>query len=215
MTPGLRRPILLLLRMTILGKKPAEVAGWAAAILFLGWGLPSIMGIVYTDPLLHLTYAGLTILFASPIVVERVYVDGQNVWLHVRDGVRFAMLSFLLMIAVDSLRAYRASGGNLLPEPGHIGRTAVIALAFAVFGAGVSAALASRVTRARTATQILRTGFLLALAGVVYGLRHIGADLQFELMSMVQPGGGWGMLTMVCGALMAAGVGLARLARAR
>ena len=201
--------------MTILGRKPAEVAGWAAAILFLGWGLPSIMGIVYTDPLLHLTYAGLTVLFASPMVVERVYADDRNVWRHVRDGVRFAMLSFLLMIAVDSLRAYRASGGNLLPEPGHIGRTAVMALAFAVFGAGVSAALAMRVTRARTATQILRTGFLLALLGVVYGLRHIGADLQFELMSMVQPGGGWGMLGMVCGALLAVGMGSARLAQAR
>ncbi len=198
--------------MTLFGRKPVEVAAWAAAILFLGWLLPSIMGVVYTDPLLHLTYAGLTVLFAAPLVVDRVYVDGQGVWRHVQAGVRFAMLSFLLMMALDAVRAYRASGGNLWPEPGHVGRVALVALAFAVFGAGLSAAVAARVTRAQTARQILRTGFLLALAAVIYGLRHVGADLQFQLMTMLQPGGGVGMLAAVCVALVAAGLGLARTA---
>ena len=201
--------------MTILGRKPAEAAAWAAAILFLGWVLPTIMGVVYTDPLLHLTYAGLTVLFAAPLVVDRVYMDSSGVWRHMQAGVRFAMVSFLLMMAVDSARVYRASDGNLRPEPAHIGRVALVALGFAIFGAGASAALASRVTRAQTARQILRTGFLVALAAVIYGLRHVGADLQYELVSMVQPGGGWGMLMAVCGGLAAAGVGLGRLAQGR
>ncbi len=201
--------------MTILGRNPADVAAWAGAILFLGWLLPSLVGVVYTDPLLHLTYAGLTVLFASPLVADRVCMDNQNVWRHVREGVRFAMLSFALMMTVDAVRANRASGGNLWPEPGHVGRVAMVALAFAVFGAGVSAALALRVNRARTARQILRTGFLLALAGVVYGLRHIGTEWQFQLMTMVQPGGGWAMLAAVCGVFLVAGAGLARMARRR
>ena len=201
--------------MTILGRKPIEVAAWVAALVLLGWVLPSLMGVVYTDPLLHLAYAGLTVLFAAPLVVDRVYVDGPAVWRHVQAGVRFAMVSFLLIMALDALRANRASGGQLWPEPGHVGRVALVALGFAVFGSGLSAALASRVTRAKTARQILRTGFLLALAATVYGLRHVGADLQFQLMTMVQPGGGWLTLAIVCGALLAAGAVLTRTAQSR
>ena len=150
-----------------------------------------------------------------PLVVDRVYVDGPAVWRHVQAGVRFAMVSFLLIMALDALRANRASGGQLWPEPGHVGRVALVALGFAVFGSGLSAALASRVTRAKTARQILRTGFLLALAATVYGLRHVGADLQYQLMTMVQPGGGWLTLAIVCGALLAAGAVLTRTAQSR
>jgi hypothetical protein len=197
--------------MTIVGRKPIEVAVWLAAIGFLGWVLPSIMGVVYTDPLLHLTYAGLTVLFAAMVVVERVYVDDKNVWTHMLAGVRFAMLSFLLLMAVDTIRANRASGGQMWPDAGHVVRVTAIAFAFAVFGSGLSAALAARVTRAATAKQILRTGFLLTLAALIYGSRHF-AGLDFLLMQMVQPGGGWGMLTMACGALIASGFGLGRMA---
>jgi hypothetical protein len=184
--------------MMLWGRKPVEVIAWVVAILFLGWLLPSIMGVVYTDPLLHLTYAGLTVLFAAPMVVDQVYLDPKSVWRHMQAGVRFAMVSFLLIMAVDALRANRASGGNLWPEPGHVGRVAMVALAFSIFGAGASAALASQVTRAKTARQILRTGFLLLLAASVYGLRSVGGDWRFQLMTMVQPDGGWAMLAGVC-----------------
>ncbi len=194
---------------TIFGRKPAEVAAWAAALLFLGWLLPSLMGVVYTDPLLHLTYAGLTVLFASPLVADRVYEDPRGIWRHMLAGVRFAMLSFFLMMAIDAVRANRASGGNLWPEAGHVARAALIALGFAVFGSGLSAALATRVTRARTARQILRTGFLVGLAGVIFGLRRMGADTQYELMTMMQPGGGLPMLALVTGTLLTAGAAAA------
>ena len=199
------------MEMTILGRKPSEVAAWVAAIGFLGWVLPSIMEVVYTDPLLHLTYAGLTVVFAAMVVVDRVYADGKNVWPHMLAGIRFAMLSFLLLMALDTIRANRASGGQLGPEAGHVVRITAVAVAFAVFGSGLSAALAARVTRARTAKQILRTGFLLTLAGLIYGSRHFGAGLDYFLIGMVQPGGGWLVLAGVCAVLVAAGVGLARL----
>ena len=194
---------------TILGRKPVEVAAWAGALVFLGWFLPGIMGVVYTDPLLHLTYAGLTVLFASPLVADRAFADPGGTWRHMATGVRFGMLSFLLMMFIDGVRANRASGGHLWPEAGHVVRVTVLAFAFAVFGSGLSAAIAVRVNRARTARQILRTGFLLALAGVVFGLRRLGEDAQFELMSMTQPGGGLQTLVLATVLLLASGAALA------
>src|SRR5262245_37016396 len=119
--------------MTILGRKPLELAIWLAAIVFLGWILPSLMGVVYTNPLLHLTYAGLTVLFAAPLVVDRVYVDNKRTPQHIIAGVRFAMLSFLLMMVFDVIRTNRAAGGGVWPGSGHVIRVTVLALAFAIF----------------------------------------------------------------------------------
>jgi hypothetical protein len=59
---------------------------------------------------------------------------------------------------------------------------------------------------------MLRTGFLLVLAGTIFGLRHGGADLQFRLISMLQPGGAWGLLAVLFVVLILAGLGLARTA---
>lgn len=201
------------MEMTILGRKPLEVAAWAAALVFLGWVLPSMMGVVYTDPLMHLTYAGLTVVFAAMVVVDRVYVDSKNVPAHMLAGVRFAMLSFLLLMALDTIRGNRASGGGW-PEAGHVVRVTAVAAAFAVFGSGLSAALAARVTRPGTAKQILRTGFLLTLAALIYGSRHF-VGLDFLMTRMVQPGGGVLALAAVCGVLVVAGAGLGRSALLR
>ncbi len=198
--------------MTIFGRKPLDLAIWAAALVFLGWILPSLMGVVYTNPLLHLAYAGLTVLFAAPLVVDRVYVDAKGTWSHAVEGIRFAMLSFLLMMLLDAIRANRAAGGGVWPQAGHVVRVTLLAFAFAVFGAGLSAALGARVNRARTAKQMLRTGFLLSLAALIYGWRRFGAGLDFVLTGMVDPGGDWLPLVLACVVLLAIGLGLARSA---
>lgn len=192
--------------MRILGRTPVELAIWVAALVFLGWILPSWMGVGSANPLLHLTYAGLTVLFAAPLVVDRAYVDPKRARHHVIEGVRFALLSFLLLMLIDGIR------GGRFPAVGHGVRVTLLALAFAIFGAGLAATLGSRVTRARTAKQTLRTGFLLLLAIVVYAWRRYGAGLDFLLMDLVSPGGDLAPVAIACAVLMGGGVLMTRAA---
>lgn len=199
-------------------RKWIEWGAWAIALVLLGWGLPKLLGVVYADTLLNLTYAGLTILFAAPIVADRVFADrGRSLFplylhRHLASGAAFGFLSFLLLMAIqDMLMRYR-SGGQLGLDWIASHRLLLLAAACSLFGAALAAAVTVRMTNLGRARQLLRTGFLVALLVALYGLRRLSDDTRFELMTMAAPGSGARMFGMVTVGLIVAAAALAWLA---
>lgn len=199
-------------------RKWIEWGAWAIALLLLGWGLPKLLGVVYADTLLNLTYAGLTILFAAPIVADRVFADrGRSLFplylhRHLASGAAFGFLSFLLLMAIQAVLIYARSNGQLNFDWLAAHRLFLLAAACSVFGACLAAAVTVRMTNLGRARQLLRTGFLVALLVALYGLRRLSDDTRFELMTMAQPGSGARMFGIVTGGLLAAAFALGWLA---
>lgn len=199
-------------------KRWMEWGAWGFALVLLGWGLPRLLGVVYSDAILSLTYAGLTILFAAPAVVDRVFADrGRSLttaqlWRHIAMGTGFGLVSFLLLlIIVDVMMRWR-TGGQLSYDYLANWRLALLAAACSAFGSGLAAAVTVKTQSLKQARLALRFAFLLALLLSVYGLRRLSDDTRFELMAMAQAGSEWRMFLIVAGGLLAAGMGLALFA---
>ena len=191
-----------------------EWGAWALALVLLGWGLPRLLGVIYSDAILSLTYAGLTILFAAPAVVDRVFADrgrsltSSHLWRHIAAGTAFGLASFvLLMIIVDVMMRWR-TGGQLHYDYLANARLFPLAAACSAFGSGLAAAVTVKAQSLKQARLALRFAFLLALLLSVYGLRRLSDDTRFALLTMAQAGAEWQTFLLAAGGLLALGIAL-------
>ena len=153
---------------------------WLAALGLLGWVLPQLTGSSFFDPHLLLAYSALSILFSSPPMCEAVTGDaGQQgarsrLYRHAALAAGFGFLSSALLVAIRCWAVNRALRAPrlVLPPTAVLSSLLLVALAFAIFGTGAAAAVSVRSATASAAKRKMRTGFLLALLGVVLFTRY-------------------------------------------
>lgn len=153
---------------------------WLAALIGLGYVLPEVLGSAFFDIQLLVTFAVFSVIFVSPVVCESVCADASRrlprSYLHGKllAGILFGVFSSLALIAIRIVAVNRGvDAPRLLVPPTHVLLSLLaISLAAACFGATASAWVSVLMGHAKTARQIIRTGFLLFLVVLMIASRY-------------------------------------------
>jgi hypothetical protein len=168
---------------------------WIFAIVVMGVLLPWQLGYSFLDMPVLLAYAGMSLLFAAPLVAESFAGERErnavpsdpglrlNLLLaRVTVGVMYGWVSPLAMMALGFVTVnlhYRPQ--NLLFPPPLVSLDLALLTGLAGLSvASLAAAVAVRARDARRAKRTLRQGFLLSLVALIWLVRAGGARIETE-----------------------------------
>ncbi|MCC6589977.1 MAG: hypothetical protein IT168_25005 [Bryobacterales bacterium] len=160
-----------------LGKSGSLV--WLFAMMALVGVVPKLIGSEVLDLQLLRAYAALSFLFASPAVCAGVTEDARRslpqsfLWGKVLAGTAFGFAGFLLLFAARLTALYWEAGHWFAPPADLTADLTASAFGLSVCGAAVAALVSLHTQTARSAAQIVRTGFLLLFLMAVLGLRQM------------------------------------------
>ena len=168
---------------------------WIFAVVVMGVLLPWQLGYGFLDMPVLLAYAGMSLLFAAPLVAESFAGERERnaipsdlslrrdlLLARIAVGVIYGWVSPLAMMALGFLTVnlhYRPQA-LLVPPPLISFDLALLTALAALLVASLAAAIAVRARDARRAKRTLRQGFLLSLVALIWFARAGGARIETE-----------------------------------